>query len=91
MTKWKIVFTTSTLKEISKLDKKVQLTIQQFFKEKIERSENPKIYGKPLRGTLKNIFSYRVGSYRILTEFKNGEFLIIVIKVGHRKNVCIPK
>jgi mRNA interferase RelE/StbE len=43
--------------------------------------------GVPLRGELKGLFKYRVGSYRIIYEIKKQKLLITVIDIGHRREV----
>lgn len=45
------------------------------------------VEGKPLRGELKGSRSHRFGSYRILYEVRHGELLVIVIDLGHRREI----
>ncbi|MDE2143267.1 MAG: type II toxin-antitoxin system RelE/ParE family toxin [Elusimicrobia bacterium] len=50
-------------------------------------SQKPMEEGKPLHGELKGLRSYRFGSYRILYEVRRGELLVIVIDLGHRRDI----
>lgn len=43
--------------------------------------------GKPLHGELKGLWSYRLGSYRILYEVRRGKLLVIIIDLGHRREI----
>lgn len=43
--------------------------------------------GKALHGELKGLRSYRLGSYRILYEVRHRELLVVVIDLGHRREV----
>lgn len=43
--------------------------------------------GKPLKGQLKGRYSYRVGTYRILYSIFRQQLLVVVIDVGHRRDV----
>ncbi len=43
--------------------------------------------GKQLKGKLKDRYSYRVGSYRIIYAIIKNELLVIVIDIGHRRDV----
>ena len=43
--------------------------------------------GKPLKGELKGRFSYRVGSYRIVYLVRAHQLLVIVIDIGHRRDI----
>jgi len=49
-------------------------------------AHNP-LEGKPLQGELKGLRSYRLGSYRILYEVRHGELLVVVIDLGHHREV----
>lgn len=44
----------------------------------------PHMYGKPLRGDLKSIWSLRVGDYRIIYQLK--EKRVIILQIVHRKD-----
>ena len=43
--------------------------------------------GKPLKGELKGRYSYRVGSYRIVYFIRQQELVVLVIDIGHRRDI----
>lgn len=43
--------------------------------------------GKALQGELKGLRSYRLGSYRILYEIRDERLLVVVIDLGHRREI----
>ncbi len=43
--------------------------------------------GKPLQGQLRGLLSYRLGSYRILYEVRHKQLLIVVVDLGHRREI----
>ncbi len=43
--------------------------------------------GKALKGKLKGRYSYRVGRYRIVYLMRQQELLVLIIDVGHRRNI----
>lgn len=43
--------------------------------------------GVPLKGKLKGLNKYRVGPYRIIYETHHSRLLVIVIDIGHRKEI----
>lgn len=43
--------------------------------------------GVPLKGTLKGLHKYRVGPYRIIYKIHHARLLVIVIDIGHRKEI----
>jgi mRNA interferase RelE/StbE len=84
---WKIEFDSNVEKDLRKLDHSAQQRIIKYLKEKIIPIENPRTLGKPLSGDLRGIWRYRVGDYRILAKIEDENFIILVVYVGHRKNV----
>ena len=43
--------------------------------------------GKPLHGKLRGLFSYRLGSYRILYDIHHHRLVVVIIDLGHRKGI----
>lgn len=43
--------------------------------------------GKPLHGDLRGLLSYRFGSYRVLYEVRHRQLLVIVVDLGHRREI----
>jgi mRNA interferase RelE/StbE len=43
--------------------------------------------GKLLKGELQGRYSYRVGSYRILYLIRQRELLVLIIDIGHRRDI----
>ncbi|MBI4248378.1 MAG: type II toxin-antitoxin system RelE/ParE family toxin [Elusimicrobia bacterium] len=41
----------------------------------------------PLHGQLRGLISYRMGSYRILYEVHHRRLLVVVIDLGHRRDI----
>ena len=51
-----------------------------------ELEENPRL-GKPLTGKLAGLWSLRFGKFRAIYQIRRNELLVLVLKLGHRKNV----
>ena len=80
---FRIVYTKEAKKDIDKLSLKKKCQI----KESIERiADNPDI-GKHLTRELKGLSSYRSGNYRIIYRVSHKEILVIILTVGHRKDI----
>lgn len=45
----------------------------------------PADYGKPLRHSLKSLWSLRMGDYRVVYQIRAHE--ILILKIGHRRDV----
>jgi len=70
------------LKELKKLPKD---TIERILKKVVFIKDIPQSFMKKLES--KDIWSLRVGDYRVLIDIYEEKKLIEVIKVGHRKEV----
>ncbi|MGA1847579.1 type II toxin-antitoxin system RelE family toxin [Deferribacter abyssi] len=83
---YKIVFTPNAKKQIKKLPKKDAKRILDFLK-KQEIKENPRVKGKPLKGNLNEFWRYRVGNYRVIVKIEDNQLVVLVVRIGHRKNI----
>jgi mRNA interferase RelE/StbE len=43
--------------------------------------------GKPLTANLTGLWSLRCGDYRIIYQIKDNELLVVIIDIGHRKDI----
>lgn len=84
---WKLEWDERALKEFRKISKPNQIAIQKYLKERISVLDNPKSFGKPLSGNMTGLWRYRVSDYRIICNFKDEKAIIVVLAVGHRKQV----
>ena len=48
--------------------------------------ENPKL-GKPMVARLAGLWSLRVGKHRAIYRIKSHDHLVVVVRIGRRKNV----
>jgi mRNA interferase RelE/StbE len=53
----------------------------------IARLENPRVRGKPMIGNFTGFWRYRVGDWRAIVEIAEGRMVLILIAVGHRRDV----
>ena len=84
---WVYRFDERALKELRKLGHQAQRDILAYLDERIAGKEEPRRFGKPLKAELAGLWRYRVGSYRIICQIKDHELLVLVISVGHRKEI----
>lgn len=82
---YKVGYLDSAEEDLRRLDKPVQKRIM----DKIDKvlARDPKELGKPLTGSFIGFWSYRIGDYRVIYRISDKEILIIVARVGHRKNI----
>ena len=85
--KYKVIFSERAKKEIKKLDKQISALIVGWIIKNLDGCENPRRFGKALTGDKSGQWRYRIGNYRLICEIKDKEITILVLEVGHRKNV----
>ena len=85
--KWAIDFSEPAKKQFNKLDHVSKARITAYLKTRINTSEDPRRFGKPLIGEFTGCWRYRVGDYRLICEIRDHELLVLVLKVGHRRDV----
>lgn len=79
---YSLKYTDSALKQLKKFDKKINNRIIST----LERCRiRPYAHVKKLVGN--PYYRLRAGDYRIIVDIKNNELIILVIDVGHRKNI----
>lgn len=85
--KYKVVFTELAKKQLKKLDKYVASLIIGWIEKNLQDCDNPRIHGKNLIANKSGQWRYRIGDYRIICEIIDEEIAILVLEVGHRKNI----
>ena len=85
---WQVEFDDAAKKELSKLDPQVAKRVVQFIRERILPLEDPRSIGQALKGSkFGDFWKYRLGDIRIIASIEDRRFLILVLKIGNRKEV----
>ncbi len=85
--KFKLLITKEFDSQFKILDKSVQKIVFKWIHNHLMDTENPIAYGKPLKANLKGYWRYRIGNYRMITEIKDEELVIVAISIAHRNDV----
>jgi mRNA interferase RelE/StbE len=84
---WQIDFHSAAARELRKLGKPAQIDILRYLRLRIATSDDPRRFGRPLTRDLKGLWRYRVGDLRIVAEIDDGRFMVLVVTMGHRRDV----
>jgi mRNA interferase RelE/StbE len=79
---YEITFTDTSRRQFRKLEKDVQ---ERMIKALERIRIRPESYVKKLVGDPG--YRLRVGDYRVILDIQKSELIILVIKIGHRKNI----
>ncbi len=85
--KFRVEYTQTAFKQLKKLDKKIAALIIAYIEERLVDCENPRLFGKALRGDLNDTWRYRVGDYRLLAIIQDATVVITIVEVGHRREI----
>lgn len=86
---YKVVFSDSALKSLKKLDKYIQKFILAWIRKNLEGCENPRQHGKGLTSNRSGQWRYRIGDYRVIAEINDNTVTILVINIGHRRDIYL--
>jgi mRNA interferase RelE/StbE len=84
---WRIEISRTAERQITKLNREAQTAIQRFLRERLAVTDNPRQWGKPLHGEKRGLWRYRVGDYRLICDIQDEKLIVLVLVVGHRKDV----
>ncbi len=85
--KYKILFDKNADRQLKKTNTTQQRIIVNWIAKNLENTDDPRILGKSLIDNLKDYWRYRIGNYRIIAEINDDEVKILIIEVGHRKDI----
>ncbi len=84
--KWQVFFDPAAEKQFSKLATSAQRDLEKYIGKNLESEEDPRRFGKPYL-SLKGAWRYRIGDYRLVCLIQNEKLIVLVVKVGHRRDV----
>ena len=84
---WTIEFDKRVEKDLRALGPQAGRRILAFLRQRIAPLDDPRQIGKPLTGKLGELWRYRVGPYRIIASIEDDDFLILVVRIAHRRKV----
>ncbi len=84
---WRVEFGRDAVRDWRKLGHEAQQIILRYLRERIATANDPRRFGRPLMRDRKGLWRYRVGDFRIIASIEDNRFVVLVITVGHRREV----
>jgi mRNA interferase RelE/StbE len=84
---WTIEWSDSALKNLRALDRQQARRLRDFLRDRIAPAQDPRHLGDPLTGPLAGFWRYRVGDYRLLCRLEDAACVVLVVTVGHRREI----
>lgn len=82
-----VKFSKKAKKQLKKMDKHLGALIIGWIEKNLTDCSDPRRHGKSLSGNHLGVWRYRVGDYRILANIQDEDVIILVINLGHRKEI----
>jgi mRNA interferase RelE/StbE len=86
-TAWRVEFDRDAARELRKLGKPAQREVLRYLRKRIATTDDPRRFGKAMTKDFKGLWRYRVGAYRMVARIDEDRFLVLVLTVGHRREV----
>jgi mRNA interferase RelE/StbE len=85
---WKVELSAEADRELSKLDSQHRTRILKFLGGRVAKLDDPRSIGQALHGSrLGEFWKYRVGPYRLICKIEDDRLIVLVLRIGHRKEI----
>lgn len=84
---YKVEYAPLAIKQLKKMDKHISALMIGWIEKNLVDCEDPRQYGKGLVANRSGEWRYRIGDYRILADIQDDKLVILIITVGHRRDV----
>lgn len=84
---YRVEYLPQVVKTLEKMNKYTKKILVEWIEKNLVGCENPRVHGKPLSANRAGQWRYRVGDYRIIVKIEDDKLVILVIAIGHRKEV----
>ena len=85
--RYTVEYTKQAIKSLKKLDRQTAALIIGWIEKNLIGCEDPRAHGKGLTSNRSGQWRYRVGDYRILADIQDERIVILVLEVGHRREI----
>ncbi|HKA77984.1 MAG TPA: type II toxin-antitoxin system RelE/ParE family toxin [Pseudolabrys sp.] len=87
MPAWRVEVDRAAARDLRKLGSEAERLILRYLRDRISGSDDPRRFGHALTGDRKGLWRYRVGDYRIVASIEDRHFIVLVVTIGHRREV----
>jgi mRNA interferase RelE/StbE len=85
---WRVEFTKGAQKDLTNLGAGGRERVLRFLADRVEGIDDPRMLGEALRGqVMGRYWKYRVGDYRLICNLQDGLMLVLVVRIGHRREI----
>lgn len=85
--KYRVEYLPQVVKTLEKMDKYTKRIIIEWIEKHLVDCEDPRVHGKALSMNRAGQWRYRIGDYRVIAKIEDDKLIILVIAVGHRREI----
>ena len=83
-----VEFSAAADRELAKLDAPQAKRILKFLHDRVAKLDDPRSIGEALRGSrFGELWKYRVGHYRLICKIEDDLLVVLILRVGHRREI----
>ena len=83
---WRVEFDRAAARDLRKLGPDAEWRVLRYLRS-ASPQRGPRRFGHALTGDRKGLWRYRVDDYRIVAAIEDERFVVLVVTVGHRREV----
>ena len=84
---WTVEYDPRAISDLNRLSREVKADIVRYLEERVAQATSPRDFGRSLRHDRFGLWRYRVRDYRIICNLKDDVLTVLVVGIGHRRNV----
>ena len=84
---WTVELDRRAAKELRNLDRDAQRRLLSFLRGRVATDQDPRRFGRPLSGERLGLWRHRVGALCLICQIEDARVVVLVLAVGHRKNI----
>jgi mRNA interferase RelE/StbE len=84
---WTVEIADVALRALKKLGAGERERIFKFVRTRLEGIADPRSIGEALHGDKSGLWRYRVGDYRLICMIEDARLVVLVLNIGHRREV----
>lgn len=84
---YEVVYTQQSVRELRKLDRYTRDLVLSWIEKNLVGCSDPRGCGKGLTANRSGQWRYRIGDYRLIAEIDDGKVTILLLSIGHRREI----
>lgn len=84
---WRIELETRARKELARIDPPEARRIRTYLRDRVASRDDPSSLAAPLAGQWRDYWRFRVGDYRLICHLDETTLTVLVVRIGHRRQV----